>query len=88
VTDLSKRSFLRELGRHLGKAVGEFRREAARSREEGQRRSFFDSYESSYALTLAYPQELIEDAARRAGIDPRGKDELQLLRELFQDQEL
>ena len=35
-------------------------------------RDFFDSYEMSYSMTLAYPREFFEQAAEKEGIEHRG----------------
>lgn len=43
---------------------------------------FFDSYEMSYSLTLAYPRELFEQMARDQGMPWEGVETIQLAREL------
>ena len=43
---------------------------------------FFDSYEMSYSLTLAYPREMFEQMAREQGIDYVGIETIDLAREL------
>lgn len=45
--------------------------------------SFFESYESSYALTLAYPEEFLIEEARKAGIDVKGREKIDIIKELF-----
>jgi len=47
--------------------------------------AFFDSYESSYALTLA-EEELLMDSARQAGIRTEGRDRNEVAKELFAEQ--
>lgn len=43
---------------------------------------FFSSYELSYSMTLAYPRELFEQMADKAGILHAGVDTLDLVKEL------
>lgn len=45
---------------------------------------FFDSYELSYSLTLAYPREMFEQMAREQGIPHEGVETIELARELNQ----
>jgi len=44
--------------------------------------NFFDSYELSYSLTLAYPRELFEQMAREQGMPYEGIETIELAREL------
>lgn len=46
-------------------------------------RDFFKDYNSSYSLSLAYPESLWKLSAENMGIDTEGKDRLQLAKELF-----
>jgi hypothetical protein len=46
--------------------------------------TFFDSYESSYALTLAYPREMFEQMADQAGIPHKGRELNDIARDLHQ----
>ncbi|MDO9084877.1 MAG: hypothetical protein Q7U53_01615 [Anaerolineaceae bacterium] len=46
-------------------------------------RDFFKDYNSSYSLSLAYPESLWKLTAENMGIDSEGKDRLQLVKELF-----
>ncbi len=43
---------------------------------------FFDSYELSYSLTLAYPREMFEQMARDQGMPYDGIETIELAREL------
>ena len=43
---------------------------------------FFDSYEDSYSLTLAYPREFFEQMAGEAGIPHEGRETLDVVRDL------
>lgn len=45
---------------------------------------YFGSYESSYALTLAYPDEILIETARQAGIETDGRDKNEMIKELFE----
>jgi hypothetical protein len=44
---------------------------------------FFDSYEMSYSLTLAYPREMFEQMARDQGIPYEGVETIDIARELY-----
>ena len=55
--------------------------EEARRKEEFDR--FFDSYESSYALTLAYPDDILIETARRNGIETENRSKIDIVKELF-----
>lgn len=55
------------------------------ARREKEFDDFFSSYDSSYALTLA-EEELIVETARREGIETEGRDRNQIARELFTKQ--
>ena len=43
---------------------------------------FFDSYEMSYSLTLAYPREMFEQMARDQNMRYEGVETIELAREL------
>jgi len=43
---------------------------------------FFDSYEMSYSLTLAYPREMFEQMAREQGLPYEGVETIEIAREL------
>ena len=44
---------------------------------------FFDSYEMSYSLTLAYPREMFEQMARDQGMPYEGVETIELANELY-----
>ena len=44
---------------------------------------YFESYDSSYALTLAYPDDLLLETARRHGIETEGREKNEIVKELF-----
>ena len=82
MVDIQRRLFFRDAVRQIGRSLGSLRQDLAAPGEPAEE-DFFASYESSYALTLAYPDDLVLDAAQRAGIDTQGKDKGQIMRELF-----
>ncbi len=45
---------------------------------------FFDSYDSSYALTLAYPDDVLMATAQQHGIDTEGREKNDIVKELFE----
>jgi hypothetical protein len=44
---------------------------------------FFESDESCYALTLAYPDDLLLETAKLHGIETEGRDKKDIVKELF-----
>lgn len=50
--------------------------------EEEPLPDFFDSYEMSYSLTLAYPRDLFEQMAEKAGIEHAGRETIEIAKEL------
>ncbi|MEA3348756.1 MAG: hypothetical protein U9Q39_06835 [Pseudomonadota bacterium] len=44
---------------------------------------FFDSYEMSYSLTLAYPREMFEQMARDQGMPYEGVETIDIASELY-----
>lgn len=48
---------------------------------------FFVDYRSSYSLSLAYPESLWKATAEKMGIDPKGKDRLELVKEVYSKSE-
>jgi len=82
--DKSKRHFLARYPRlQAGNFIKSFRAgfQAAKEQEELDR--FFESYESSYALTLAYPDEILLETARINGIETEGRKKIDIVKELF-----
>jgi hypothetical protein len=45
---------------------------------------FFESDESCYALTLAYPDDMLIETAKSNGITIEGRDKKDIVKELFQ----
>jgi hypothetical protein len=83
--DPSKRSFFtRTLVRQIGRTIQGFR-DGLQEAEDGQALDeFFDSYESSYSLTLAYPDEILLESARKHRIEIEGRDKKEIIKELFE----
>ncbi|MDD3471916.1 MAG: hypothetical protein PHS86_03950 [Syntrophaceae bacterium] len=85
MVDQGKRKFFKRLFKEtIGRTVMEFEKgiEEAQNKEKLER--FFESYESSYALTLNYPDEILIESARIEGIEVEGRDKLDIARELFE----
>jgi len=84
MTDNSKRRFLSKYFLHqVGRCLRGFEGgiEEACQKEEFDR--FFESYESSYALTLAYPDDILIETARKYGIETENRPKKDIVKELF-----
>ncbi len=83
--DNSKRTFCKKyfLGQ-VGKVVESFGDGLKEARDSLAFDDFFDSYESSYSLTLAYPDEIIIETAHQHGIDTEGREKKDIVKELFE----
>jgi len=55
--------------------------QAAKEKEDFD--AFFDSYESSYSLTLAYPDEILLNTARKLGVETKGREKIEIVKELL-----
>jgi hypothetical protein len=55
--------------------------QAAKQKEDFE--AFFDSYESSYSLTLAYPDEILLATARKFGVETEGREKIDIVKELM-----
>lgn len=75
------KSFCREVVQNATTAL-KGGQEDARS-DEGMDK-FFESYESSYALTLAYPDDILLETARQEGIPCEGREKIDIVKDLFQ----
>jgi len=84
MVDSSKRDFfkslLREVAKNTVQAFESGRREAVRDEELDR---FFASYESSYALTLCYPDDILMETARMEGIECEGREKIDIVKELI-----
>lgn len=82
--DKSKRHFLKHYTRHQAKHVIDcFRAGLQEAREEAELDKFFESYESSYALTLAYPDDILLETARMNGVETEGRQKIDIVKELI-----
>jgi len=85
MVDLSKRTFCkRYLGSQIGKVLEGFCQGVKEAEENLNFDSFFESYGSSYALTLAYPDEILLETAQRHGIETDGREKNEIVKELFE----
>jgi hypothetical protein len=83
--DKSKRTFCkRYLLRQIGKAVESFEDGLKEAQEKLDFDDFFESYESSYALTLAYPDDILMATAQQCGIDTEHREKNEIVKELFE----
>jgi len=83
--DKNKRRFLTHYPcLQVGNFIESFRAgmQAAREREEADK--FFETYESSYALTLAYPDDILIETAQSYGIDTEDREKKEIVKELFE----
>lgn len=84
MTYQSRRSFFRGLVEEaFARTLGAFRCGLEEKKREDDLEDFFSSYESSYALTLNYPDDIIFESARRAGIPTEGREKIEIVKELF-----
>lgn len=82
--DQSKRTFFRRyLLQRIGNVVAGFSDGLKEAEEDVAFDDFFDSYESSYSLTLAYPDDILLETARQHGIETEGRDKKAIVKELF-----
>ena len=82
--DKSKRQFLSNFFvQQIGELVQGFEAGVREVEEEEEFNKFFESYESSYALTLAYPDEILIETARMHGIETKNRDKIEIVKELF-----
>jgi hypothetical protein len=83
----SRRSFFRDIVQEaLARTVGAFQCGLAEKRREEDLTKFFSSYESSYALSLNYPDDIIFESARLAGIPTEGREKIEIVKDLFLQQ--
>lgn len=71
--------------RQGAKTITAFEEGMDEARRQKEFEDFFASYDSSYALTLA-EEELVLETARQKGIKTEGRDRNQIARELFKRQ--
>ena len=84
MTDNSKRQFLSKYFLHqVGRCLRGFEDGVDQIRQESDFERFFESDESSYALTLAYPDEILLETAKNYGIDTENRSKREIVRELM-----
>ncbi|MEJ2727410.1 MAG: hypothetical protein P8185_02675 [Deltaproteobacteria bacterium] len=84
MVDQDKRQFFRRGWlRQVGKIVSGFQEGMCEGEQEIAFERYFESYESSYALTLAYPDEILLETAKRHGIKTEGREKNDIVKELF-----
>jgi hypothetical protein len=84
MTNNSRRHFLSKFFLHqAGRCVQGFEDGLEEARCKADFDRFFESYESSYALTLAYPDEILLETARMYGIEIENRSKQEIVKELF-----
>jgi hypothetical protein len=84
MVDKAKRNFFKHgLLRQAGEIVAGFRDGIRGNDSETAFDRYFESYDSSYALTLAYPDDVLLETARMHGIETEGRERSEIVKELF-----
>ncbi len=84
MVDKSKRDFCtRYFLRQIGEILEGFEAGVQEAEQKEDFDNFFKSYESSYALTLAYPDEILLVTARSHGIETEGREKNDIVKELL-----
>jgi hypothetical protein len=84
VVDKGKRNFLkRYFLDQVSDVICGFQEGAQKADQRTTFDRYFDSYESSYALTLAYPDDILLETARQQGIETEGREKSEIIKELF-----
>ena len=82
--DKSKREFCRAyFWQQATEVIAGFKAGVQEAKDKEAFDDFFESYESSYALTLAYPDEIMIETARRCGIETEGRGKNEIVKELL-----
>ncbi|MBI5572654.1 MAG: hypothetical protein HY914_22110 [Desulfomonile tiedjei] len=85
MVDEARRSFFRRLFCEVVQnATTAFRAGQEEQKHTEDVDQFFESYESSYALTLCYPDDILLETARREGIPCEGRERIDIVKDLFQ----
>lgn len=84
MADQGRRHFFRELLRGGARTLAAFQDGCEEAKMSAERNAFFDSYESSYALTLAYPDDVLMATAQQHGIETEGREKNEIVKELFE----
>jgi hypothetical protein len=84
MVDQKKRQFFRRGWlRQVGEIVSGFQQGMREAEQKAAFERYFESYDSSYALTLAYPDDILLETARRYGIETEGREKNDIVKELF-----
>ena len=84
MVDQNKRLFFRRGWlRQVGEIVSGFQEGMQQADQKSAFDRYFESYDSSYALTLAYPDDLLLETARQHGIETEGREKKEIVKELF-----
>ena len=83
MVDQVRRNFFRGALKQVFTVAAAFEEGVAEAKARQEKESFFDSYESSSALCLAYPDDVLLESARRAGIEVEGREKIDIVKELF-----
>jgi hypothetical protein len=87
MTHQSRRAFFREFVQEAcARTLGAFQSGLAEKQREESLEAFFSTYESSYALSLNYPDDIIFESARLAGIPTEGREKIEIVKDLFLQQ--
>lgn len=82
--DKNKRQFFKQgILKQVAGIVTGFREGMAAADRKDEFERFFESDESCYALTLAYPDDLLLETAKLHGIETDGRDKKDIIKELF-----
>lgn len=78
-----KRAWL-EVCKGLGAVAGTVKGGIATDEEfiAWEAQDFFSSYETSYSMTLAYPEDLLIQSAKAAGIQTAGRSKLEIVEDM------
>jgi len=81
----SKRKFCKGyFFRQIVKVVESFGEGLKEAEQRLEFDDFFESYESSHSLTLAYPDDILIETAHQHGIDTDGREKNEIVKELFE----
>ena len=84
MADESKRLFFpRYLRQLMGEVIAAYEEGVKEVNRKTDFERFFESDESSAALTLAYPDDILMETARREGIEITGRKKSDIVKELF-----
>ena len=85
--DNSKRDFCKNyVWKQIGQVISGFKNGISEAEKKDNFDRYFESYESSYALTLAYSDDILIETAHRYGIETQGREKNDIIKELFKKQ--